>query len=380
LAIKLEKRLKLHDFSFFSGTTMRNLQRSVSIWLLLLLGACASLPPVESGKKIVETSDSPVLEREFVTVPVGAEEAPLTRDYHLGQGDVLFINSYGLPQMGGPAASAFGEAGEGKNAGLAAGQLRSRVDGAGNIYLPWIGGVEVAGLTVAQTQEKLRQALRFFVKDPWVVVDVAEFKSQPLYLLGEFNKPGTYYMDRTLTLLEGLAQGNGFEKTADLRGARLLRGEKTYPVDIYRLLRDGDPKQNIRLKSGDILFIPDDKDKHVFVFGAVQKPGMVPMNHGRLNLAQALAVAEFDLPQATSENIRIIRSLSPTQGELLVVDLTRSLKGESLPFALMEGDIIYVPRSRVGNWNQAIQELVPSLQLVSNILQPFVQLKFLSDN
>jgi polysaccharide export outer membrane protein len=46
----------------------------------------------------------------------------------------------------------------------------------------------------------------------------------------------------------------------------------------------------------------------------------------------------------------------------------------------MEGDIVYVPRSAVGNWNQALREMLPSLQTVSAILQPFVQVKFLKDD
>jgi polysaccharide export outer membrane protein len=63
-----------------------------------------------------------------------------------------------------------------------------------------------------------------------------------------------------------------------------------------------------------------------------------------------------------------------------VLDLERVLRGEVMPYPLMEGDIVYVPRSAVGNWNQALREMLPSLQTVSAILQPFVQVKFLKDD
>jgi len=63
-----------------------------------------------------------------------------------------------------------------------------------------------------------------------------------------------------------------------------------------------------------------------------------------------------------------------------VVDLSRSLRGEALPFNLEEGDIIYVPRSGIGNWNQALSEMLPSLQAISAVLQPFVQIKFLRED
>ncbi len=63
-----------------------------------------------------------------------------------------------------------------------------------------------------------------------------------------------------------------------------------------------------------------------------------------------------------------------------MVDLSRSLRGEALPFNLEEGDIIYVPRSGIGNWNQALSEMLPSLQAISAVLQPFVQIKFLRED
>ena len=68
-----------------------------------------------------------------------------------------------------------------------------------------------------------------------------------------------------------------------------------------------------------------------------------------------------------------------TRGALLVVDFEKIMHGQALPFPLMEGDIVYVPRSGIGNWNMAINEILPSLQAISNVLQPFVQIKFLKD-
>jgi polysaccharide export outer membrane protein len=77
--------------------------------------------------------------------------------------------------------------------------------------------------------------------------------------------------------------------------------------------------------------------------------------------------------------IRIIRSISATQGELMIVDFERILRGEAMPMLLQQGDIVYVPKSGLGNWNDAIQEILPSLQAFSALLQPFVSIKYLSD-
>ncbi len=254
------------------------------------------------------------------------------------------------------------------------------MDGNGHVNIPLVGQVAVAGLTLSQAQARIQEALRKYLADPWVVVEVAEYKSQPLYLLGQFRASGTYYMDRPLTLVQGVALGNGFDSAANLRGARLSRGNRILPVDVYDLLTRGDAGQNIWLQPGDTIYIPDNKTQQVFIFGAVKKPGPIPMPTSGLNLAQAIASAELREIGYNFRHVRIIRSLSTTRGELLVVDFDKVLRGEALPMQLQEGDIVYVPKSALGNWNDAINEILPSLQAISAILEPFVQVKFLTDN
>ena len=61
----------------------------------------------------------------------------------------------------------------------------------------------------------------------------------------------------------------------------------------------------------------------------------------------------------------------------MVVDYDLVLRGEALPLQLAEGDIVYVPKSGFGTWNDVIADILPSLQTVGAILQPFVSIKFL---
>jgi polysaccharide biosynthesis/export protein len=335
--------------------------------LCLLTAGCASFTDLRPGT-VLPVSEEPVLEREAIEIEAPLEAAPPV-EYQVGPGDVLFINVSGRPELGSPVVTG----GANKVSG-------SRVDGVGNIHLPLVGTVTVGGLTVGELQEKLRQLYGHYLTNGWVVVEVAEFRSQPIYLLGQFRAPGTYYLDRPLTLLQGLALGGGLSDAANLRSARLLRDGHTQPVDLRELIEEGGARQNTWLRAGDTIFVPDDKNQNVFVFGAVNKPGAVAMPNGRLTLPQALAAAGLGEVRGALEYIRIIRSLSATRGELIVVDARRTLRGEAVPYLLQEGDIIYVPRSAVGNWNQAIQEILPSLQAVSAILQPFVQIKFLTED
>jgi polysaccharide biosynthesis/export protein len=330
----------------------------------LLLGGCVTYRDLPAGT--VKEIASPVVERQVVEVAAAAAEPQPSADYVIGVNDVLFININGKPEFL-----------------VAPGSLNSkvqgsRVDGNGRVNLPLVGPVEVSGLTISLAQSRIQEALRTYLQNPWVVLEVADYKSRPLYLLGQFKVPGTYYMDRPLNLVQGLSLGSGPDTTADLRGASLSRGGKLLPVDIQELLVHGDVRQNIWLKPDDTIYIPDIKNQQVFIFGAVLKPGPVPIPPGGLNLAQAIASTDFRIVGYDMKYIRIIRSLSAVRGELIIVDFDKILRGEAMPFQLMGGDVIFVPKNGFGTWNDAISELLPSLQAISALMQPFVNIKFLS--
>jgi len=336
---------------------------------LILIAGCARYTPLPAGTvKSLEMSDvSPVVTSEQVTVDGETQSVSPPSDYLVGPGDILSVIIYGLPNLLADGST-----------NLAGTSRGSRVDVVGTIQVPLVGSVQVSGLSLQQIRDRLQDSYKKFLKNPSVVVEMVEYRSHPLYLLGQFKKPGTHYMDRPLNLLQGVSLGDGLDATANLRGARLLRGNKLVPVDIYSLLHDGDQRQNVWLHSGDTVYVPDNAQQNVFVFGAVKTAGPISMNNGKLFLHQAVAAAGGLGDTSYDRNIRIIRSLSPTRGELIVVDLDKILAGEAKPFLLMDGDIVYVPKSRVGDWNQAINEMLPTFQLIGAVLNPFVQIKFLS--
>ena len=364
----------------------------------LLLTGCAryrDLPPGtvkeirESGFEGVGVTDlqkekkkdglqtaSPIVEAQIVTVLPLAEPPP-SPDYIVGPFDVLSINVSGKPEFSSMASTA-GSTSISSSLGIVTQATGCRVDGSGNIQLPYVGTVHVWGMTLQEIQDRLMAIYPKYLNDPWVIVDVMVFKSCPLYLLGQFRMSGTFYMDRPFNLLQGIALGSGYDSTADLSAARLIRDKKIMPVDIHDLLTSGDQRQNIWLKAGDTIYIPDNRDRQVFIFGAVKKPGPIPIPPGGLSLSQAIASAELREIGYDLNYVRIIRSHSATRGELMVVDFDKIMRGDALPLALRNGDIIYVPKSNLGGWNDAIAEILPSLQAFSAVLQPFVNIKYLS--
>ena len=294
------------------------------ILTMFLLGGCAaSTIPAGTVKEI----GSPVVEQELVDVPLEEDDQKLSFDYQVGPGDLLAVNVSGRPEFQGFALSTQGA---GQTAPQGAGQTAGntavkgfRVDGAGNIYLPIVGAVKVEGLTVEQIQIQLQDVVKKYIREPWVLVDIVEYKSKPFNLLGQFSAPGILYMDRPYHLLEAVAAGKGMTAGANLRWARVVRNNRLVAVDIYRLLLEGDIRQNILVKPGDTIYIPENMQQSVLVAGVVKNQGQVPMKNGQLTLAQAVALAGI-ADTGYDKNVRIIRSYSPTRGSSLSLISKRS--------------------------------------------------------
>lgn len=344
---------------------------ALSTCLLSTISGCATYTDLAPGTRQTITTSLPmtaIIEQQTDSVPTLPVEPPPSADYLIGPGDVLSISVKGRSEFGIPSG------GSGGNANKVGGY---RVNGSGSIHLPIAGYVAMEGLTLPQAEARVAEALRKYFNDPWVIVDVAEYRSHPIYLYGSFKTSGIVYMDRPLTLLQGIAMGGGFDPSANIRGARLTRNGVIQPVDVYDLLASGDTSQNVWLKPGDTIYLPDSRTRQVFVFGRVKKSGPIPMPIEGISITQAIASAELRDTGIDLTHVRIIRSLSTTRGELLVVDFDKILRGETLPLQLMEGDIVYVPKNNFGAWNDVIADILPSLQAVNAILQPYITIKFL---
>jgi len=297
--------------------------------------------------------------------------------YRVGPGDSLLVAIYGHPEL---ALGTYAGTGIGRPAGLL-------IDTDGTLQLPLVGSVAVAGKTTEQVRALLETQLYQYMHDPKVSVQIVSYGSIRYYLLGEFTSPGVKTSDRPLRLLEALALGGSvLMEKASLRSAYLARDGKRLPIDFFSLVREGDLRQNIPLRSGDIVVVPDSGGDRVFVFGGVvsERTGVasVSFTNGRLDILQALAQAGFGYRERTQgilSETRVIRSQG-NHGELFVVDVERILAGEAAAFHLAPGDIIFVPTTAWTDWNNTISQMLPTLQAVSGLLNPYVQIRYLEKN
>jgi polysaccharide export outer membrane protein len=290
--------------------------------------------------------------------------------YHLGAGDVVTVSVYMHPDLSVPNSLT-----------ISSGPVGAVVTNDGNIQLPLLGVVHVAGMTTTRLQAHLTRLYAKYVIDPKVTVQLQVAQSIRYYLLGEFIKPGLVYSDRPLNLLEAMALGGSVSLAqVDLRGAYVVQDGRKLPVNFNKLILEGDLRENIPLKTGDTVFIPSVTIMSAYVFGAVEKAGPVPFVNGRLSLLQALSDAGMNtsnLTIARLSQVHILRS-EGASGQFYVVDAQRILKGKAAPFYLKSGDIVFVPQTTISSWNQVIQLLLPSLQTIGQVLNPFVSIKYLT--
>lgn len=356
--------------------------RLLCLWAL---GCCSALacgpppPPV-----VVKQLPSPVVshQREVLDARSIAEALGERAGgaYQVGPGDTVLVAVYRHPELSiAPYAGASLNTPGSRVAGLV-------VDNDGTIQFPLIGSVQVAGKTSDELRKYLEQELAVYIKEPNVTVQVIFAGSIRYYLLGQFTDPGLKYSDRPLRLLEALSLGGSVQlERASLRSAYVARAGRRLPINFQRLIREGDLQQNVALQTGDVILIPDNASDQAYIFGGAPgsnpRGGAVPFVNGRLNLLQALAQVGFGQREHFQGKLAktvVIRSESD-RGEMFMVDAERILQGEAAPFELAPGDVVYVPTTAITDWNQALDQLLPTLQTISGLLTPFVQIKFLSE-
>ncbi|CDN89955.1 MULTISPECIES: polysaccharide biosynthesis/export family protein [Hydrogenophaga] len=204
-----------------------------------LLVLVAALPLRAQTTAPANAVATPTAAAPSATAPIGA--APGTEgavvvpgappaanaDYRLSPNDLLSFDVFGVPDM----------------------KRDVRVDASGQLSLPLIGAVQVAGLT-AQAAEDLIAA-RYeekYLMDPQVSLFIKEFTTQRIAIEGAVTRPGIYPVTGQLTLLRALALSGGFAPYADVKqivvyrhGANGAREQFTYDLDQVRAGQQKDP-------------------------------------------------------------------------------------------------------------------------------------------
>lgn len=131
----------------------------------------------------------------------------------------------------------------------------------GRISFPLIGSMQAQGFTVAQLEKMLNEKYAKQVRDLNVTLILLEIHYPKLYVLGEVEKPGAYDITSVPDILKALAISGGYKKSSELQEVAVFRNEGlerpiAFKVNIQAALKTGVPLTNIKLKPGDIVFVP----------------------------------------------------------------------------------------------------------------------------
>ncbi|MBU9888969.1 MAG: SLBB domain-containing protein [Candidatus Omnitrophica bacterium] len=226
-----------------------------------------------------------------------------------------------------------------------------RVSSAGIINFPLVGEVAVAGLTVAQLQEKLKQLLeKDYLVNPQVTAFIEEYST--VTIMGEVKRPGAYEIKGRLTVVGLISLAEGFTENALPTEAKVIRagpgGTKTETlVRIHDVggKNAGGENEGMSLRSGDVVVVPKST---VTIMGEVKRPGSYPTK-GRLTVTELIALAEGFSDNALPTEAKVIHTNPDGTKKERVVRLSDILNrtggGEGL--LLETDDVVIIPKSTV---------------------------------
>ena len=131
----------------------------------------------------------------------------------------------------------------------------------GMITLPLVRDVKAAGLTPGELADRIQEAVREFVTDASVTVVVRQMNSRRVFITGEVARPGAYSLGAPMTVMQLIAIAGGLTEFAEAKSISILRVEagrtKTFPFNYKDVAQGKKAQQNIALKPGDTVVVPE---------------------------------------------------------------------------------------------------------------------------
>jgi polysaccharide export outer membrane protein len=221
-----------------------------------------------------------------------------------------------------------------------------RISGSGDIRLPFIGELHVAGLTIEQTQELIARKLSEgqYFNNPQVSVLVLEFISEGASVLGEVQRPGVYPLLVQARLFDLISMAGGVTPRAGKLVTITHRSNSGAPEKVTLGNEvQGSTEGNVYVEPGDTVLIS--KAGIVYVVGDVHLPGGFVIENGKMTVLQAVAMAQGTLATAKLDGAKLIRQGDGGQQEEVPIRLKHILASKAPDMPLQPEDILFVPGS-----------------------------------
>lgn len=278
--------------------------------------------PLTEFQKFVASNTGMVLPifgaNNFLSVPstfAPLDNAPVPPDYVVGPDDMVRLRVWGQVNF---------------NANL-------RVDRSGEIYVPQVGAVHVAGARFTDLDQMLRAAVAKIYRNFDLSVQLGDIRSIQIYVTGEARRPGVYTVSSLSTLIDALFASGGPSVSGSMRQIELRRGGAVITTfDLYRFLIGGDKSNDSKLLPGDVIHIPS-VGPQVAVLGSVRRPAIYETLPGE-TIADALKDAGNLTALASEARASLERTVDRSAMQAMEVRL--DTPGMATP--LHDGDILRV--------------------------------------
>ena len=208
----------------------------------------------------------------------------------------------------------------------------------GHIEMPLLGAVKASGLSVDELDTQITSALgeRYLV-NPQVTIQVKEFHSQVVQVLGDVNEPGVYPLTGSTTLEEILALAGGVRSDRATREAMIKNeregGQRVVNLNTLRISGE----DAVYLRGGDVVYIL--QGQIVSVNGLVKDPGDIPFRDG-MTVLDAVSAAGGQLPSANLRRVTLKRG-----DEFIQINLKRVIKQRDPDVVMLSGDKLIIDES-----------------------------------
>mgnify|MGYP001185394216 CR=1 FL=1 len=222
------------------------------------------------------------------------------------------------------------------------------VSRSGEIFFPEIGPIYVTGLSFKNMKDTIRKVVTNRIIGTEVNVTLGELRNINIFVLGEAFQPGMYTVSALSTLTNAIFLSGGLRQNGSLRNIQLKRnGEVISTFDFYDLLLNGDTSKDVRLASGDVVFIPQSK-KTVGIKGEVFRPAIYELNENE-SIKDLIRFSGNLKPKGGLNNIELLRVDRENNGFTLL-EIDENVANNTL---LNNGDVVRI-LSVANNMNNAV--------------------------
>ncbi len=240
-------------------------------------------------------------------------------DYILGPGDNVIIYLWGRVEK----------------------EYNLTFDREGKVFIPKVGEIIGWGLTTDQFTRLAKKEFSKIYTDFDLTISLGKIRSIRIYVTGEVKRPGAYTISSLTSLFNALYAAGGPNERGSMRNIKLMRnGKPQIVVDLYKLLLEGDNSTDIKLQTGDVIFVPV-ASASVAIRGEINRSAIYELK-GSETALDLLALAGKPTPQAYLNRVMMERISQTDEWEVL--DLNLNAK-DSLPvdnIILTDGDRLTV--------------------------------------